>query len=291
MTATLRRLGTVAGVLLVAFAVAVTAALAAGRYIVAPMQDGQYVLLVLGSDTGPPREGSALTGRADGFHLVVVTADHQHATIISFPRDTWVNVPGMGNTKINASMTLGPETAVRTAEQVSGLEVDDWIVTSFDGLINLVTAMGGVSMDVEQRLTHLWTIEPGPNLLNGTSALAYLRDRKSRPNGDLDRAEGHGRFMKAVHDQLWRENLSLGRITDLVAALDTYTESSLSTAEMLQLAGVAVRIPPANVQRVRLDARLGTVGDASVVFLTNAGQATLDDIRADGVLGELPAAP
>ena len=294
MTSLLRRLGVVTAAIAATLAILlVSVAVGVGTFLAPPMDEGPYVLLVLGSDEGPPREGSALTGRADGFHLIVIPADHQHATIISFPRDTWTNVPGLGNTKINAALTRGPEVAVAAAEHETGLEVDDWIVTSFDGLIMLVGAFGGVDIDVEQRLTHLTTIEAGPQRLGGTAALSYLRDRKSRAGGDLDRAEAHGRFLKAVHEQLVSEGPDLNRVMDHIATLDTYTESSLSTLEMFQLANVALRIPPENVKRVRLDARLGTAGSASVVFLTDAARSVLEDVRVDGVLGEVPepAAP
>ncbi|HEX9765641.1 MAG TPA: LCP family protein [Nitriliruptorales bacterium] len=289
MTTILRRLGVVTASIAVTLTVAlVGVAVGVGTFLAPPTDSDGYVLLVLGSDEGPPRGGSAMTGRADGFHLIVVSADHQHATIMSFPRDTWTSVPGLGNTKINAALTRGPENAVAAAERETGLQVDDWIVTGFDGLIMLVGSLGGVQIDVEQRLTHMSRIEAGPQRLSGTTALSYLRDRKSRPGGDLDRAEAHGRFLAAVHQQIVTEGPGLDRLFEHVASLDSYTESSLSTTELLRLAAMALRIPPQNVQRVRLDGRIGTAGSASVVYLTDAARDVIEEVRVNGMLGMLP---
>jgi len=250
--------------------------------------DGPYVLLVLGSDEGPPRSGDALHGRADGFHLLVVSEDRVHVSIVSFPRDTWTDVPGFGRSKINASLTGGPERAVATAEAISGLVVDDWIVTNFHGFMSAVEDLGGVNVDVEQRLYDPRgadsDLQPGEQLLNGYDALSYVRDRHSRPRGDLDRAESHGRFLQALHAQLVAEAPGAGRITELIALLDRTTATSIPLPRLFSLAVLAMRIDPANVQRERLDANTGTAGSQSVVRLTDSAHRVLADL-SDGLLG------
>lgn len=182
-------------------------ATAARRWVAAPLDaDDAYVLLVLGSDEGPPRRGQARTGRADGFHLLVVDASRQHVSLLSIPRDAYVTVPGRGRTKINASLVGGPERAVATAEALTGLEVDDWILTGFHGLIAAVDELGGLEIDVEQRLYDpvgaSTDLQPGRQRLTGWETLAYTRDRASRPGGDLARTEAHARMLQAAHAQL-----------------------------------------------------------------------------------------
>ncbi len=264
---------------------------ASARHVAIPLEDeGPYVLLVLGSDEGPPRNGHALTGRADGFHLLVVSPDHAHVSILSFPRDTWVSVPGLGNSKINGALTLGPDAAVATAEAVSGLEVDDWIVTSFNGFMTAVDLIGGVDIDVEQRLHDAASgsnFQAGRQVMTGSQALAYVRDRKSRPGGDLDRSESHARFIQATHAQLVAEAPSPARLAELVGYLVRSTESSIDTKRLFALAALAMQIPPENVARRRLDAQIGTAGAASVVRLTQTARATLQDVANNGLLDEL----
>ncbi len=287
----MRRLAIVVLALVEVLVLSVGVLWATAPWSAVPLRDeGPYVLLVLGSDEGPPREGSVLTGRADGFHLVVLSPERTHVSILSFPRDTWVHVPGLGQAKINASLMGGPDRAVATAEAVSGLEVDDWIVTSFNGFMTGVDLLGGVEVDVEGRLLDAAAgtdLAPGRQVLSGSQALAYARDRKSRPGGDLGRSEAHARFLQALHAQLHAEAPGPLRLAELVGHLVRTTESSLDTPRLFALAALAMQVPPERVGRVRLDARVGTAGSASVVRLTSRAQQTLDDVKGDGVLDVL----
>ena len=260
-------------------------------YTVAPFDatgsDGRLTLLVLGSDSGPPRPGSPLAGRADGFHIVSLSVDRQHAAIVSFPRDSWVPVAGQGTTKVNSCLSTGPDPCVATAQSLTGIEMDGYVLTSFQGFERAVDAIGGVTIDVEQRLLDISShsdLQPGVQMLNGQQALSYVRDRHSRPNGDLDRAESHARFMQAAHTTLVGQDPSLFRIHELIAIFHATSVTTLGAADQLRLAATVLRIPPENIVRKRLDASLGTVGSASVVFLTEGAEATLADLRADGML-------
>jgi hypothetical protein len=78
---------------------------------VGPSTDRPLAILLLGSDAGPPRDDDTLTGRADGFQLLFVSAERDRATFVSIPRDSWVPVTGLGDNKINACLTRGPRTA------------------------------------------------------------------------------------------------------------------------------------------------------------------------------------
>lgn len=259
----------------------------AARWAAQPLGgDDPYVLLVLGSDAGPPRAGSALSGRADAFQLLVVSPDRQHVSIVAVPRDSWVDVPGLGRSKINASLTRGPETAVATAEALSGLEVDDWIVTNFDGMIGAVEGFGRLRIEVKHHLRRGGVnLDPGVQKLTGAGALSFSRDRKSRPGGDLARAEAQARVLAAAHENLVRRDPPMSRIVEMLAVLQRTTASSLSFNRLVRLATLATTIAPENVAIERLDARVGSVGRASVVFLTDAAFATLADVREDGRLG------
>ncbi|MFT5222935.1 MAG: anionic cell wall polymer biosynthesis LytR-Cps2A-Psr (LCP) family protein, partial [Glaciecola sp.] len=117
---TARRVGITLLVLVQVTLLSISGLYASARWIALPVGGNDpYVLLVLGSDQGPPRTGTALGGRADGFHLLVVAPDRAHVSILSFPRDTWVSIPGVGNRKINKALTYGADKAVATAESVT----------------------------------------------------------------------------------------------------------------------------------------------------------------------------
>lgn len=267
-------------------------ALAAKRWVAAPLDgDDDYVLAVIGSDAGPPRSGSALTGRADAIHLVVVPADRSTVSIVSIPRDAYVPVRGYGTTKINAGLTKGPDAMVGTLEDLTGLDIDDWMVTSFNGLKKGIDALGGLDIDVEQRLhdpkgAHS-DLRPGQQVLDGTQALAYSRDRKSRSDGDFGRNRAQAKVLQALHAQLASEVTGPDDLLRLAAVARRNTVSSVPPDRLVRLAALAATIPPDRVAREQADGYATMAGRASVVRLTDRAMATFRDVREDGILSEL----
>lgn len=269
-------------------------AVAASRWIAAPLDDDTYVLLVLGSDMGPPRPGTADSGRADAIQIVVVPEDRSTVSIISIPRDSWVPVRGRGQGKINDGLTRGPEAMAGTIEDLTGLEVDDWILTGFDGFVSLIDTLGGVHTDVEQRLNdprgaHS-NLHAGPQTLTGTQALAYTRDRKSRADGDLGRNRAQARVLRDLHAQILGDGgLGVRELVELAAVLRQHTQSSIPPGRLLKLAALAAEISPDRVALEQANARVGMAGRASVVYLTDAAHAVFRDLREDGRLSSLPS--
>lgn len=266
---------------------------AVDRWLTMPLDDdGMYALLVLGSDIGPPtRAGAARNGRADAIHLVVVDQAREHVSIISFPRDSYVPVRGMGTTKINAMLTRGPENAVGTVEDLTGIDIDDYVLTGFAAVIAGVDEFGGVEVDVEQRLYDpsgsSTDLQPGVQKLVGWQTLAYSRDRHSRPNGDIGRSTAQSKVLRAMHEKLVAEDPSPARVVDYVSMFRRHTETSIPTDRLFRLAVLALTIDPANVAQVTLPGNIGTAGAASVYRLSDGAFGIFADVREDGVLASL----
>lgn len=259
------------------------------RWVSLPLDDDMYVLLVMGSDQGPPRSDSVLQGRADAIHLVVVDEAREHVSIASFPRDSYVPVRGMGTTKINAMLTRGADTAVGTMQDLTGLEIDDWIVTGFDAMIIGIDEFGGVHLDVEQRLNNAkaaTNIQPGWQRLPGWSALGYSRDRGSRPDGDIGRSRGQGRLLAGMHRELIDDTSSPVQLMDYAGMLRRHTVSSISTDRLIRLGVTALRIDPANVVQVTMPGNVGIAGAASVYRLSDGAFSIFADLREDGRLAQ-----
>ena len=257
------------------------------RWVGLPLDDDMYVVLVMGSDQGPPRSGSVLEGRADGIHLVVVDEQQEHVSILSFPRDSYVPVRGIGTTKINAMLTRGAENAVGTMEDLTGIQIDDWIVTGFDAMIVGVDEFGGIHHDVEQRLNNAkanTNMDPGVQRLTGWGALGYSRDRGSRPNGDIGRSTGQGRLLASMHAELVDDVSSPTQLMDVAGILRRHTVSSISTDRLVRLGLVAMRIPTVNVGQVTMPGNVGTAGAASVYRLNDAAYGIIGYVRENGRL-------
>ncbi len=126
--------------------------------------------------------------------------------LLSIPRDSIVDVPGHGTTKINAAFALGgPKLLVRTLEQNTGVRIDDYVEIGFGGFVNSVDAVGGVEICPTQRM-----VDPRANLrikkgcqeVNGVTALGYARSRHVSRYGDIDRARHQREVVSAIGSEV-----------------------------------------------------------------------------------------
>jgi len=243
-------------------------------------------VLLLGSDAGPPRSGDPARGRADGFQLLFVSADRQHASLVSIPRDSWVSVSGRGTTRINSCLTAGPATCVRTVEALWGLKVDGWVVTSMWGFADAVNDFGGLVLDATRPVsTGGENIDrAGLQAINGYQALTWARDRKSRPGGDFTRMRSQAELLAIGQAHLHARGTAeaAGQVAAIVRLR---SQTSFSDAELAAYALQALQLPPGNVRRTGLPARAGWAGPASVVFLEAGAASIIADAAADGILG------
>jgi LCP family protein required for cell wall assembly len=242
-------------------------------------------VLLLGSDAGAPRSGDPARGRADGFQLLFVSADRQHASILSVPRDSWVPVAGRGDGRINACLTSGPQTCVRTVEALWGISVDGWVVGSMWGFADAVNDFGGLVVDVTRPVS-----DGGENIsatglqaINGYQALTWGRDRKTRPGGDFTRARAQAELLAVGQAHLHARG-SADAAALVANIIRLRSQTSFSDAELARYALQAMRLPPGNVRRAGLPGRPGWAGPASVVFLEANAAALVADAAADGIL-------
>jgi len=176
-----------------------------------PAADAMNILL-MGSDrrsdvptTGDAAEAPAwVVGeqRSDTMMVLHVDADRQGASVISIPRDSWVDVPGQGPAKINAAYSLGgPALAVATVEKLTGVRIDHVAVVDWDGYKAMINTLGGVDVTIP-RTVHdsyrdkTWTA--GTHHLDGAEALLYARERAGLPGGDLDRVQRQQAVLRAL---------------------------------------------------------------------------------------------
>jgi LCP family protein required for cell wall assembly len=253
-----------------------------------PTLKRRIVLLTIGSDAGAPRFGRGGTmesGRADALQLVVLDTARRRGSVLSFPRDSYVPIPGHGTNKINAAMAFGgPRLLVATFEQLTGLAIDYYALTSFDGLTDIVNKVGGVQVNVDMNLRDTFAgafLNKGRQRLSGAQALAYARARKTLPGGDFDRSRhqgqlllgGLGTFQRQVAEDPTKVMTWLGVLRDEVKA-------DLPFPELLRLALLATRIPPSDIRNVPVPSVAGSAGGASVVHLQPAAYSLFGRLRA-----------
>lgn len=159
--------------------------------------------LFVGSDSRDGySEDSTIVGERSDSIILVHKAENGQTAMVSLPRDTYVEIPGYGMNKINASVAYGgAELLVQTVEQLTGLTVDHYIQIGMGGVGDIVDALGGVELcldyDVDDEKSGLvW--EAGCHLADGDTALAFSRMRYSDPLGDIGRGERQRQVLNAV---------------------------------------------------------------------------------------------
>ncbi|CAA9381030.1 MAG: Cell envelope-associated transcriptional attenuator LytR-CpsA-Psr, subfamily A1 [uncultured Nocardioidaceae bacterium] len=130
--------------------------------------------------------------------------------LMSIPRDSIVEIPGEGTNKINAAYAFGgPELLIQTIEGSTGIRVDHFVKIGFEGLVNLVDAVGGIEICPESAIDDPLAkidIEKGCQEADGETALGYARSRKSQSLGDIDRARHQREVVSAIGSEVlnWR---------------------------------------------------------------------------------------
>jgi LCP family protein required for cell wall assembly len=186
--------------------------------------DGAVNVLLTGTDTRAGQggsfsdhadlEASSGAGNNDVTMVLHISADHQHATVVSIPRDLLVSIPACprsnGSLMPTASLAMfnttlsrgGLSCTVLTAEKLTGLDIQYAAEISFDGVIDMSNAVGGVSVCLATNINDPYVgldLDAGEQTIEGAQALAFLRSRHGVGDGsDLGRISDQQLFLSAL---------------------------------------------------------------------------------------------
>lgn len=246
--------------------------------------EGPLTFVLMGTDA---EEGGA--ARSDSLMVAYLPADRQHLYLVSFTRDMWVTIPGHGKAKINAAYSLGgPALTIQTLESLLNVRMDHAAQIDFDGFIYLTTVLGGVTVYNEHASsTAGFTFPVGWITISGEQALVYCRERKTLPNGDLDRAKRQRDVVSAIVDKLTSPsvianpitlNKLVGEVAHVVTVDDGLTNSVVyGLARQLKFGSGAIR----SLQAPILGFGTSTDGQ-SINIVDEAGVAQLAEaMRSD----------
>jgi LCP family protein required for cell wall assembly len=220
-------------------------------------------ILLIGSDTraGATRdELKALhtgqdksTVNADTMMVLHVPADGAHPTLVSFPRDSWVTIPGHGRGKINSAYpdayyaaksagqserqaeSAGILETIRTVHALTGLYIDHYMQVSLLGFYRISEAIGGVRVCLKHAQNASTDrdafgsgysgidLPKGVSVIKGVQALAFVRQRHGLPHGDLDRIKRQQYFLKAAFQKILSAGSLLNpfKMRDLLQAISS----------------------------------------------------------------------
>src|SRR5580704_9946439 len=191
--------------------------------------------------------------------------------LISIPRDSYVDIPGHGWNKINASLAYGgANLLIQTVENATGLKIDHYMGIGFGGLVSVVNQIGGVQICLKTAISDSYSgvhLSAGCHNLNGDQALAFVRDRHSFATEDLQRIQDQRAFLSALLKKATSPGVYLNPFTALPFGSTAASSMSVDTGtSLLDLvhAGSALRVP-----------ETGTVPIANSNYYTIAGDSVL----------------
>ncbi len=269
----------------------------------APASTGAKNILLLGSDSrgdgvDMAEGGQASDQRSDTMMWVHIPANRKNVTMMSIMRDTWVDIPGFGEAKINAAMAYGGvPLVVQTLEGMFQNRIDHVAIVDFEGFKAITDALGGVTVPVTVPFTTSHgnhTFAAGPQKMNGDQALAFVRERYSFADGDYQRVRNQQLFLKAVMNTVLTPATLTNpmKISELVGQVSPYisVDESLDAGTLGALALSLRDVRSANVISFTLpNLGTGTSADGQSIVIKDdaAVQGIADALTKDSLVSYL----
>jgi len=219
--------------------------------------DDTLNILVVGSDERHPGR----PWRSDVIMVVAVDYANRQIGVVSFPRDLWVEIPTIGENRINTATFFGgayhyPDGGdigllKATLAQNFGIRIDHYAKFNFETFKDVIDALDGIDIVVDCPITGrfpvepgskqlVWqTLEPGQYHMDGEFALRYVRERKT--TSDVDRNRRQQRVLIAMRKRAKEVNI-VPRLPALYDALRDNIDTDLSLTDIIALARLGLQI-------------------------------------------------
>ena len=202
-----------------------------------PDNNGTLNILVVGVDFGAFKHDTFRPGwgRSDTIMIFSIDGQSKRVSLLSIPRDTYVNIPGRGMDKINHAFAFGGiNLSAKTISQFLKIPINHYIRLNYDAFTKTVDELGGVSVNVTEDVVYFGDgkvkVPKGLQSMDGATAFDYVQVRQ----GDITRVQRQQKFVKAAAEQA----LSISNIAKLPAILQDVApdiDTDLSPKEMLNL--------------------------------------------------------
>lgn len=197
----------------------------------------------------------------DTMMILHIPANGKSATLVSLPRDSWVDVPGHGMNKLNAAFALGggdtdpasgAKLLIQTVQDLTGLSIDHYVRVSLLGFYTIADALGPVQVCLNDAVDDPYSgakFPAGVSTLDAKQSLSFVRQRHGLPRGDLDRVVRQQYFLSVEAHKFLSAGTLLNPVK-LTKALDAVS-GSLETdpgLNFLQLAAQMRGLTGGNIQ-------------------------------------------
>ncbi len=230
-----------------------------------------FNVLILGIDARKQE-----VSRTDVIMLVNVNLKNKAVHVISIPRDTRVELPGIGFTKINHAHLLGEITGgneggtIASLQAVSELlqcEIEYYVKLDFVAFSNFIDTIGGIEIELDKPV---WlssarkTLPVGKQHIDGDTALKLVRERYSLPDGDFGRQKLQFLVLETVAHELLKPK-SLLKLPALVnEATKNEVDTNFNTSDIISLAWMFKKLPSGSINHLQLPGQGGYAADPLV---------------------------
>ncbi len=241
------------------------------------LSGGRINILLLGSDDDYKSViiNKGVLAQTD-IIVSIIPATHS-VTMFSLPRDTWLNVPGFGMNKLDQAYLLGGGGAngaalvMATIHQDFGIYIDQYAWVGLSGFTKVIDTVGGIDINVIHPITDdaypddtgkgatdpyavkRLFIPPGPQHLNGLTALEYVRSRHADLVGDIGRSVRQQQILSQLKYKLDTPGI-IGQLPSLASDLNGSVKTSMSPQQVFDLVNFARSIDQSKIQRITLGA-------------------------------------
>ena len=244
--------------------------------------------------------GHDVSSNSDTLMVIHVAADRSRVTVVSIPRDSWVDIPGHGMNKVNAAYGLGgPQLVVQTVEHSTGLTINDYVQVNFLGFVQVIDALGGVNVCVPFAVDDSYSglhLSAGMHHVDGVTALEFARDRHSFALSDLARISDQQQLMAS----LLKQAISSGTLANPVK-LTGFLHAALAAISVdkgFNVTALADQMRGISASDVRfLTVPLSSVnyqtptGESAVLWNSTAAQALFSGLKNDTAPAPAPPGP
>ena len=232
--------------------------------------------IIWGDDSAFDRPGGRVNGRTDINIFVHLNLDTRKAILVPIPRDTWAPIPGKKTQKINGAHTIGGNSlAESTFESFTGIPIDFYAITDFDGFKPLIDFFGGVDVTVEEDIADSFSgcyLTKGTHHINGDQALALCRARHGRSD------YGGGAYARETQAAMLLINLAqqkigmvdVGNLPDFLNKLTQFIWTNISIDQARQVLPVLASMSDISIQK--FDSWPQSFGSASAVGYNTAAK-------------------
>ncbi len=200
-----------------------------------------FSVLLMGVDS--EKDGLKKNAYANGDGLMLITFNPQtlNITLMSIPRDTYVPISCRNNTKnkLTHAGWFGTDCMMETIENVFDIDINYYVKVNFKGVVGIVDALGGVTVDVPKKLCTDNSnrqgevcINQGIQTLNGEEALVLARNRYDLKLGDIDRGYNQQLLLKALLNKM-TEVRSVNTLLEILETVSNNLDTNFTTEEIL----------------------------------------------------------